>query len=949
VLSQFDGVPTGEEVEEQVAPTEERAAPEQSESGSGLIRAEELPRASEALAELFPEEAAGDAVESTSAPRDDNTADGEWGLEGRLARTKRRGVFSWLFRAKDSKKEQKAAQKSIDELPLSDSANVENSPAAESTAPKAIAPVAIVAEEPKGLEQLAPTDEPPVAAERPTEILPIEEKTAKPLAEISSREERVEEPLAETPSTTAAITRPVQNAKASEEIEKTETQTAKASTENFDEVLANKLTAETSAQVADLSAGIMETVKQTSGGEVNRAEQAVASGNDSGSGDEAAPAPVRDEEPRQAPYRDWALDDKLASHREWVESHGHSGNRADLSGSELEAADLISVNLRMADLHDANMRAADMLLADLRDACLVRADLEESCLVGANLEGANLEGATLETAMGLVPRQLAGANLRDAVLAPQLMEFEAATKFARNARLAYRYFVAMSAASLLSWLLIGKTSDVQLVSDSAVLPFLHSRAAASTLPTAESYLIIPVALFICYLVFHFHLQQLWDAVHELPAIFPDGHELGEDQPSIILGLLRTHFRWMNPDPSSTRLVERALVLISAYAVVPITLFLFWARYLTRQEIHGTLLQALLTAVATGVAIHASTKVGRPTERWELLSKWSYKLATKVRAISPLKTAGILGAILLFLSAGTIAGVPHDRSRAPQYNVVSIRRWAPSVFALLGYNPYADLTEKSVSRRPSSWNVADDQVGSVDGARLNGAKLRYAQGYGVFLANAHLLNSNLQGAFLSQADLRGADLGQSNLRFAIMDQSKMRGVNLDRSTLSGTDLRRADLRGANLSHSKLQDAILTDARLDGASLYGSHLDNVILNRANLEKADMRETFLARAHMDHADLQGAYLWSAVLTGADLGGAQFGGAILIDANLQGANLGGAQLSTAVLNNTALAGTSLDGADLRGALGLTSAQVCSAKSRRGAKMDDSLALEVQAQCGTQ
>ena len=68
------------------------------------------------------------------------------------------------------------------------------------------------------------------------------------------------------------------------------------------------------------------------------------------------------------------------------------------------------------------MRASDLLLADLRDACLVRADLEEACLVGANLEGANLEGASLETAMGLVPRQFAGANLRDALLAPQLME-----------------------------------------------------------------------------------------------------------------------------------------------------------------------------------------------------------------------------------------------------------------------------------------------------------------------------------------------------------------------------------------------------------------------------------------------------------------------------------------------------------------------------------------------
>ena len=116
---------------------------------------------------------------------------------------------------------------------------------------------------------------------------------------------------------------------------------------------------------------------------------------------------------------------------------------------ELEASDLISVNLRLADLHDANLRASDLLLADLRDACLVRADLEEACLVGANLEGANLEGASLETAMGLVPRQFAGANLRDALLAPQLMEFEAVAAFQRASQNAFRYFGAMTAVSVL--------------------------------------------------------------------------------------------------------------------------------------------------------------------------------------------------------------------------------------------------------------------------------------------------------------------------------------------------------------------------------------------------------------------------------------------------------------------------------------------------------------------
>ncbi|HKV06181.1 MAG TPA: pentapeptide repeat-containing protein, partial [Candidatus Acidoferrales bacterium] len=654
------------------------------------------------------------------------------------------------------------------------------------------------------------------------------------------------------------------------------------------------------------------------------------------------------EAPRRL-YREWAFDEKLASHREWVESHGATGQRADLSGAELEAADLISVNLRLADLHDANLRAADLLLADLRDACLVRADLEESCLVGANLEGANLEGASLETAMGLVPRQFAGANLRDALLSPALMEFEAFGAFQHAARNVFRYFATMTGASVLSWLIIWKTKDIQLLTDSAIIPFLHSRAAATALPTAESYLIVPVVLFLIYLVFQFHLQRLWDAVLELPAIFPDGHTLGDRSPAIILGLLRTHFRWMNPDPSSTRLVEKGVSLLVAYWIVPSTLLIFWGRYLTREEIHGTILQTVLAATAIGVALYATTRVGRPQELWASKPKWTRRLIEKLKATRLAGVATGLGVVLILLAIGTIEGVPHDRMRAPQYGASNVRRWAPTAFWWLGFDPYADLTEAAISPKPPDWDGSDEQAASIDGPRLNNLKARYAQGYGAFLPNAHLWRADFQGAFLSEADLRGADLGQSNLRFALLDHAQMNHANLDRSNLDGADLRRADLRNANLSYCSLVDAVLMDARLDGASLYTARLAEVTLTRANLEKADLRDTYLGAAHADHADFRGAYLWSAKLPGADLGGAQFGGAILIDAELGGANLGGAQLTGTVLNGANLTGTSLEGADLRGALGLTSAQVCSAKSRAGVLLDPDMETQVEARCGKQ
>jgi uncharacterized protein YjbI with pentapeptide repeats len=648
-----------------------------------------------------------------------------------------------------------------------------------------------------------------------------------------------------------------------------------------------------------------------------------------------------------APYRDWAFEERLASHKEWVDSRGLNGKKADFSGADLEGTELIGVNFRFADFHDANLKAADLLLADLRDACLVRADLQDACLVGANLEGANLEDASLETAMGLVPRQIAGANLRDASLPAPFLEFPAAAALEKASRNAAQYFGAMMSASAICWLILWRTKDVQLVADSAIVPFLHSRAAATALPTAESYLILPVALFILYLVFQFHLQKVWDAVLELPAIFPDGRALGDRESGVVLALLRAHFRWIDQDATSTRVVEKGVSIVFAYWMVPATLLLFWARYLTRQEVRGTILHALLVVVATGVAVYATTKTGRPPEKWALERKWSDRFAAKLREINPATVACVLGAAMLFLSVGTIVGVPHDHGRAPQYGAASIRRWATTALWSIGFDPYADLTEASISTRPSNWNGSDAQISSVSGPRLNNARLRYAQAYGAFFVNAHLWRANLEGAYLSEADMRGADLGQSDLQFALMDHTQLNQANLDRAILDGADLRRANLQNANLSHSSLIGATLVDADLAGSSFYGARLSSATLTRANFEKADFREAYLDEAQLEHADLRGAYLWSARLPGADLKGAQLGSAILIDAYLPGADLRWAQFPGTVLSGANLSGTNLDGADMRGAGGLNATQVCSAKSRRGTVLDDALEMQVEAQCG--
>lgn len=641
---------------------------------------------------------------------------------------------------------------------------------------------------------------------------------------------------------------------------------------------------------------------------------------------------------------EWRLEEALADHREWLETRGLSGKKADFAAVNLSGTDLISIDLRYADLQESNLRSADLLLADLRGACLARAQLDEACLVGANLEGANLESASLSTALGLLPRQLAGADLYKAALPPNVTEFSALPEFLKAAQMAARYFTFLVIYSLASCLLIWKTHDAQLLTDSAVIPFFH---ATTALPTAQFYLISPAVLLILYLVFHFYLQQVWEKIVELPAVFPDGRELGESGPRVVQALARTHFYWLSPQSPSVRFIEKWAVRLAAYWLAPFVLLLYWGRYLTLQEIHGTLLHAALVVGAAGVALHSTQRIGRRAERWVLHPVREFPLLARLRATPLTYSLSALGALLVFLSVGVMIGVPHDLARAPQYGAANFRRWAPNILWVAGVDPYANLTEASLSIKPPDWSGDDSQVSRVEGPHLNQANLRYAEAYAAFLPDAHLWNANLEGIYFSLADLRDADLSKADLRFANLDSARLSGANLDHSSLDRVSAARADFRNANLSYVTFYDASLVDALFDSASLYSARLAGASLIRAHLEKTDLRDADLTAADLSHADLAQAYLWSAKLVNANLAGAKLQSAIFIDADLSGADLRGAAFQGTVLNDANFVGALLDGADLRGALGIGPAQICSAKSRSGALLDDWLAESVAARCG--
>ncbi|MBZ5701565.1 MAG: pentapeptide repeat-containing protein [Acidobacteriia bacterium] len=650
-------------------------------------------------------------------------------------------------------------------------------------------------------------------------------------------------------------------------------------------------------------------------------------------------APVREPVPEGLPLLELA--ELLDQHREWVESAGQRGKKADLRHVDLEGAELAGVNLQGADLHKAKLRGADLSMANLQGASLVQADLQETSLLGTELRGANLMGANLLGAAGLWLGRLGRSNLFGAVLPDSAFDLDG-TKAADQATNRARWFyAALFACALLAGLGIFTTSDLRLLQNASTIPL---PALGNVLPMSGFYLGGPLLLFGLYLRLHFLVLRLWGSLAALPAVYPNGRTMERSGSWFLLGLARGHFPWQRESRTAFSRLETAVCALLAYWIVPAVLFLFWVRYLTRQDLRGTLLHAALLTAAVFVALALPGMVARILETGEFPPRGRPGVYRSI--FFSLGAAAALGCLLVLVSFGILRGAAPD-SRSGDASSTEIRRLAAQALWFAGYTPYADLNEAEISSRPPGAASDEETVAQAQGAHLNQMSLRYADGYRAFLVNARLWRADLEGARLSESDLRSANLREARLVRASLDRARA-----ERATLVGADARGAnfavaDLRSADLSYAELEDAILAQAKLGGATLYGAGLQRARLVRAELDKADLRDANLENAVLTLADLHDADLSQAKLAGARLTGAHLKGAMLLEADLRHADLHGAVLPETVLREALLDGANLDGADLRGALGLTAAQVCSAANWRAAQMDEALRLEVEHRCG--
>jgi len=541
------------------------------------------------------------------------------------------------------------------------------------------------------------------------------------------------------------------------------------------------------------------------------------------------------------PVESAELQELLREHETWLTTNGNRGTKAELPGADLRNAILRNANLRKANLAGANLSGTD--------------------LFGASLIEADLQGADLTDATGLRSEQIAGADLSGAKVSESVAISEGLDHVGELSKNTARTFVFLIVACFYCWLTIATTTDARLLTSFVSTPLPVIQAA---IPLYLFYLIVPVILLVLYLYLHLQLLDLWHEVANLPAVFPDGKSISQKIHPWLLAVLVRSFAPIRHNDRSPRFLAAVISQLLPWWLAPITLAVFWLRYLPRHDLLGSSIQAGLLGLASFLGVWSQQRA------LEFLShdrrRWAFAAAVA--------TGAIVCIGVLTVSYGSVNGINEwaEDSRAPVKPengpvLTSLKTDVPKILSRMGGRSFADLKDAIVSSRPSNLSFGpaplitsphgdlslaseatkDDGLRGVIGADLHGKDLRYAIARGAFLALADLSRANLRGAdlsfvYLQQADLEDADLRMAYLSKAHLERADMKAAHMQDAYFGEAQMRRADLRSAQLSgailaDADLQDADLTFAQLDGAILSNANLADAVLFGASLRGANL----------------------------------------------------------------------------------------------------------------
>jgi uncharacterized protein YjbI with pentapeptide repeats len=517
---------------------------------------------------------------------------------------------------------------------------------------------------------------------------------------------------------------------------------------------------------------------------------------------------------------------------------------------DLRGKSFAGVDLSGRDFSGANLEKAIFTRANLDDANLSRAKLD-----GAIFRNASLRRANLSDASGLRSDQFPGADLTGAKLPEIVGKFETLAVIKDASDQAKTLFIALIAACAFSWLTIGATRDVSLLSNSSTTPLPIINVP---LPIDGFYMVAPVLLLMAYFYFHLSLQRLWEQLADLPAFFPDGNAADKRvYPWFLSGLM-----WSKADRSRRALgkgqtadrsrralgkAQTAASVLLAYALVPLTLIGFWGRYLTAHDWIGTGFHAGLIVLAAALAAGFWQRLGATfAGEDDHLVIWSWIFIGALLPPGPVLWNALQGAQKSDLDI--------EPARLAMPTAAQIAAWVFIVIVLaIGFEFlkhrkfWHALKHGSAAAAPVAALVLVS-VGAIEAVEPNLPSGSFRT-EGISDWDPRRWIPRLTAFFhhgpiatFTEADVstKPANWGEKenldSVKGANLQRGNLRYVHAERAFLAGADLRGANLRYARFDGADLRNTDFRGADLTGAMFAGAKLEGAILLKADVFRAD-----------------------------------------------------------------------------------------------------------------
>jgi uncharacterized protein YjbI with pentapeptide repeats len=637
----------------------------------------------------------------------------------------------------------------------------------------------------------------------------------------------------------------------------------------------------------------------------------------------------------------------------------------------------VDADAQGADLSNTTWTGEDFSNCDLSGANLSSCQFRNANFNNANLWNADLKDSDLSEAINLLPAQLSGTDLTRAKLPQELETFEPLTSVERLSQSAANVFLTILAVVAYTFLTIATTKDSELVTNSASskLPVI-----GVDIPIVPFFVVTPLLLTALFAYFHIYLVRLWEAIAQLPAIFPNGRRLDEKTyPWLLNDMVREYVPRLHQPAPPLSLTQAILCIFAGYWLVPITLACICLYLFRVQNWPIIIFHLLLLALAVSGSCYSTHLANITLSRNADAKTPTARLSRLIGAWWGLPQGLVVLAITLGF-AFTVLECDHHLSNKKTPGFIALWRTAGTLLrdrlTSLGLRTAPKVEDADLSTRPANWtglpNNIRTELAQTKPARFTTKSWRRLTAKGSFLAHAELgdpqsptsadfkygdfTNATLYRATFSHVDFTEskfvyAKLALENVEFKPLPPDQLaEAYRIDKgpwiTTTESADILNCRFNNTSFKEANLQYVLIRYSEFISVKFAGAHCAGAIFLGCQLDRTDFTGADLRWAHIAKTLVANRYPEKVNFESADCSDASFERYNLARSDFKNAVLRRAKFVNVDLTDANLEGAVLDQTDFTSATGLKPEQLQKAKTRTGLKLSPQDEKKLDAAC---